>query len=522
MRIRFICLALADILLCPTSSSQGRQTISPDDQRVPHLSVTGVNAFQSTPYRFRTNKLTHGGLNNNPATIRRTLSPQSQIYVIDTAIVRKLGRVGHYPGDTTMQVNSFNASGKRTASVTQILEGNLWKNLRRQTNTYDSNNNMLSDLYEVWSNGQWDFNNLETYTYDANGKMHSWLTNDYRKTYTYDADGNLLTVLEEYGHTGQWVNLSRETHTYDADGNLLTHLNEHWLDNGQWGGNWRNTYTYDENGNMLSWLDEQWSDGQWANRQRHTYTYDANNNMLLDLLESWSEQGQWVISELIRYTLDAKGDVLSKLREYWWGNHWVDDWRSTYTYDATGNILSQLDETCYDNQWGNNQRWTYSYDAKGNLTSLWHCSWPESSWTPADFPVFTWGTSWPGSWGVTDSAGNYYYLGCGYNFTLAYKTVLTGLPSECGNLPATHSLSQNYPNPFNPSTTIKFELPKLSEVRLSVFDILGRQISLLVNERRNAGVHEVKFDASRLSSGVYFYRLQAGTYVETRKLLLQR
>jgi hypothetical protein len=83
-------------------------------------------------------------------------------------------------------------------------------------------------------------------------------------------------------------------------------------------------------------------------------------------------------------------------------------------------------------------------------------------------------------------------------------------------------LYQNYPNPFNPSTTIKYELPKSSDVRLSVYDILGREVSVLVNERREAGVHEVKFEGSNLASGVYFYRLQAGTYMETRKLLLVR
>jgi hypothetical protein len=83
-------------------------------------------------------------------------------------------------------------------------------------------------------------------------------------------------------------------------------------------------------------------------------------------------------------------------------------------------------------------------------------------------------------------------------------------------------LQQNYPNPFNPSTTIKFELPTSSVVRLSVYDVLGREVSVLVNERREAGFHEVKFDGSGLSSGVYFYRIQAGNFVETKKLVLLR
>jgi hypothetical protein len=87
-------------------------------------------------------------------------------------------------------------------------------------------------------------------------------------------------------------------------------------------------------------------------------------------------------------------------------------------------------------------------------------------------------------------------------------------------VPRQSGLAQNYPNPFNPSTTIKFELLKTAGVKLSVFDILGREVSVLVNERKDAGVHEVKFDGSNLASGVYFYRLQAGDFVQTKRLLL--
>ena len=89
-------------------------------------------------------------------------------------------------------------------------------------------------------------------------------------------------------------------------------------------------------------------------------------------------------------------------------------------------------------------------------------------------------------------------------------------------IPGEFRLEQNYPNPFNPSTTIKYELPKSSMVRLTVYDMLGREVASLMNETRGAGVYEVKFDASNLSSGVYLYKLQAGDLVQTRKLLLVR
>ncbi len=91
-----------------------------------------------------------------------------------------------------------------------------------------------------------------------------------------------------------------------------------------------------------------------------------------------------------------------------------------------------------------------------------------------------------------------------------------------GQQPGHMLLHQNNPNPFNPSTTIKYVLPKSSMVRLSVFDMLGREVSVLANEREEAGVHEVKFDGSGLASGIYFYCLTAGSFVQTRKLLLLR
>ena len=86
-------------------------------------------------------------------------------------------------------------------------------------------------------------------------------------------------------------------------------------------------------------------------------------------------------------------------------------------------------------------------------------------------------------------------------------------------LPGEFQLFQNYPNPFNPSTTIAYELPKASIVQLTVYDILGRELKTLVNELKQAGRYEATFNASHLASGVYMYRLKAGSFVETKKLL---
>ena len=89
-------------------------------------------------------------------------------------------------------------------------------------------------------------------------------------------------------------------------------------------------------------------------------------------------------------------------------------------------------------------------------------------------------------------------------------------------IPAAFVLEQNHPNPFNPSTTIRYGLPSRSRVSLTVFTVLGQKVAELVNGEEEAGYHEVKFDAGSLASGVYFYRLQAGYFVEARRLLLLR
>jgi len=81
-------------------------------------------------------------------------------------------------------------------------------------------------------------------------------------------------------------------------------------------------------------------------------------------------------------------------------------------------------------------------------------------------------------------------------------------------------LLQNYPNPFNPSTTIKYKIPEISFVTLKIYDVLGNEISTLVKEEKPAGSYKVKFDASGFPSGIYFYQLQAGSFVETKKMVL--
>ena len=88
------------------------------------------------------------------------------------------------------------------------------------------------------------------------------------------------------------------------------------------------------------------------------------------------------------------------------------------------------------------------------------------------------------------------------------------------NLPTVFYLSQNYPNPFNPTTKINFDLPKDVKVRIMVYDVLGREVIKLVDEFKKAGRYTVEFNGNNYASGVYFYRIQAGEFVQAKKMVL--
>jgi len=100
--------------------------------------------------------------------------------------------------------------------------------------------------------------------------------------------------------------------------------------------------------------------------------------------------------------------------------------------------------------------------------------------------------------------------------------MITSVARLSTDLPTHFSLKQNYPNPFNPTTTITFALPVKSFVSLKIFDALGREVATLLEEELPVGTYSKQWDASGLPSGVYFYRLQAGSFMETKKLVLVR
>jgi hypothetical protein len=92
--------------------------------------------------------------------------------------------------------------------------------------------------------------------------------------------------------------------------------------------------------------------------------------------------------------------------------------------------------------------------------------------------------------------------------------------SALTNIPTEYLLYQNFPNPFNPITTIKYDIVEIQDVEVTVYDVIGRKITTLVNEQQQPGKYEVKWDATNVSSGIYFYQLKTNDYVDTKKMIL--
>ena len=101
-----------------------------------------------------------------------------------------------------------------------------------------------------------------------------------------------------------------------------------------------------------------------------------------------------------------------------------------------------------------------------------------------------------------------------------YCGVLVGVNGNNNNIPLRYSLEQNYPNPFNPATVIKYQLPKSSNVKISVYDLLGKEVATLVNGNVEAGYHQVEFNGSDLASGLYLYKIEADGFTDVKKMML--
>jgi hypothetical protein len=151
----------------------------------------------------------------------------------------------------------------------------------------------------------------------------------------------------------------------------------------------------------------------------------------------------------------------------------------------------------------------------------------EGDWLTIGFTEGNGSTTEPKAYSYTDQVGNieaaafkYRLKQIDFDGNFEYSDEVTVENSEI--LPAEYFLSQNYPNPFNPSTTIEFTIPQKEFVSLVIYDVLGNEVATLINKEKAPGSYEVLFDAAEFGSGVYIYSLKAGSFAQTKKMILMK
>jgi len=351
----------------------------------------------------------------------------------------------------------------------------------------------------------------------------------------------LRTVLVQTWNGSAWVNWYTSDYTYNTGGKKIQELSRDWAGT-QWVNSQQYNFTYDVNGNMTNQLNQYWSDTAWINLYQYILTYDSMDNNISTLVQRWN-LGEWENDEQDSSVYNSQNKEISELHQFWSGFAWVNNLKDSISYDDQGQEIELLQEELSDSSF---YRELFAYDLGGNDTNLLFQSWNGSAWLNASQEIRTFvggietndlRQNWINSWmNIIQDSYSYdlngnlsmdleqqWSGGMWMNTTLTTETyqVATGIRDE-PNLPVQYNLFANYPNPFNPSTMIAYDVPRRSNVQLSVYDVLGRKVATLVDDVQEPGSHHVQFNASNLSSGIYFYELRAGGISLHRKMVLLR
>ncbi|MFH0735499.1 MAG: T9SS type A sorting domain-containing protein [bacterium] len=381
--------------------------------------------------------------------------------------------------------------------------------------TYDSAGKLVEEvlneanLLKSHTKYYYEFNKLVTKEID------SLISNEYvtceRYSYLYNENGLLISAQVEKRANNVLTNNSLSTFNYDENNNLLEKTIMTWINN-IWEMKSQYHYLYNTNNLLIDYTTAVWSNNQWNNHGRIFYNY-SGILVTTKTYSSWSNNG-WNITSRINYSYNNQGLLSSSYNSICNNGVWASgDGTFGYSYDVRWNLLYVVKRTDISYHYNLEvERYAYTYDDYNNRISALHTR------TTYGVMFFPFTVNYPTNMSIlfnnnTESIDFY-----AATIEVQYSAI-TEVGEELNTLNS-FILNQNYPNPFNPSTTFSFSLPEKEFVTLKIYDVLGKEITTLVNEELNAGSYKNDWNAANLSSGIYFYRLQAGKFSETKKLML--
>jgi len=412
--------------------------------------------------------------------------PQTQSYISTNGNINNL-----FPIRNIYNISTFTPL-KRNSS-TGVLDSLIYISTYGDRNriAYYYNNDLSLNYFTnaVWSNGEWI--NLD------------------KHTNTYNSEGNLESVLWEWFNTssGEWLKDAKDVYNYDSLENRIFHLHQYFNEE-----EFVNSFKYENyfyGRNLLVSVGQKWIDNEWVNNSRIINTYTSNYLKDSALFQEWINN-QWINSRIGIFEYDENHNTIAILSKTWQERQWIDFALGLFEYDENNNLVLENFQKIVYNNWENWFRVFYEYDDKNNLIHLFGDEWENGQWVPEDEPLK-----------VTNPDG--ILIGFIAKELFLYYSLPKSVEGE-KNIVNGFNLFQNNPNPFNSTTKIKFSIPNSAFCTLTVFDLLGREVTTLVNEPKQAGEYEVEFNAVKygLSSGVYLYRLTAGSFSSTKKFVYLR
>ncbi|MCX6278474.1 MAG: T9SS type A sorting domain-containing protein [Bacteroidetes bacterium] len=363
-----------------------------------------------------------------------------------------------------------------------------WKIATKTINVvYDSKNNLISYLGQrksgsVWENSLQYFASYNAWNNPATQIYKSWngtaWVNLWQYFFIYDANNNETSYLWQSWNGGAWVNESQNIYAYDGNNNRITNLLQRWN-----GSAWENlsqyNYTYDANNNCTGELKQIWNSAAWENSSQYIFTYDNNNSLTSELWQSWYDN-TWMNTSQYTYNYDVNLNLTNKLRQNWNGAAWVNFWQYTFSYNVGNNPENIIQQSWNGSQWVNFSQYAYTYDANNFETS---------------YSLIYWNSS-----GVVVSSGDSAYF---------YFHTISGI----NDLMAKEGNTTVYPNPTTGKVTIS-----------SNNNISSALIYSLYGECTYSDFkfsQETSINLSDYSKGIYVIKIQCGSKIYTRKIVVQ-
>jgi hypothetical protein len=425
--------------------------------------------------------------------------------------------------------SAFDSEGRELLQLREFFNNNMVSEWCRSTRDYEQGRCVKSS-YESWNAIDGGWGTRCSFVYGSGAQpialtAEEKIDDAWRRTVQYeifyDEEGFINSILTRSFVGGEWVNSQLET--WESGSNCAKWHMEKWLD-GAWiayrrwtlfgCGRWES--------HEQEYIGEESIGGEWRRTAYNKARFSSSGVVLWEIDSSWCE-GQLQICHFA--THDESGNALEDLTEQWQDGALQFRTRVNYAYDDLKVNLRSIET----NSWSANERIPgsrelYSYDAAGRLRSLQFFVWETGNWMLSDRS----GDRYT-QWAFTDNAGNQFEEYGFLELTLSYCGDVSTGAHDHSESPAEPGLAQNYPNPFNPTTTIRYSVgmvsgqsPVASSVRLSVYDLLGREVEVLVNEKKESGSYEAKFRGEGLPSGVYIARLTIGDFSQSRKMVLVR